>query len=217
MRILLIAMVCAAALPVPVRAQTRPVARPILNDAPGLSLRPFVVGAMERFTAHETFAAIFGRPIQPTWGGGVQLAFRSGFYIDVTASRFQKTGERAFFHEGEGFGLGVPLTVKVTPLEVTVGARTRATRAVFPYVGAGIGTYRYQETSAFDGEPFDARHIGYLAVGGVEIRVGRWFALSGDVQYNRVPGIIGNGGISQETGEDDLGGVAGRFRVIIGR
>ena len=213
----LIALVCTAALAAPVSGQTRPIVRPIPSDVPGLALRPFVVGGLERFTAHQTFDAVFGRPFQPNWGGGLQLAFRSGFYIDVTASRFQKTGQRAFFHEGEGFGLGIPLTVKVTPLEVTVGARTRAGSGVYPYVGAGIGTYRYQETSEFDDGPFEARHLGYLVVGGVEVRVGRWFAVSGDVQYNRVPGIIGTGGISQETAEDDLGGVAGRFRVLIGR
>jgi opacity protein-like surface antigen len=214
---ILLGVLCAAVLAAPVSGQTRPIVRPIPNDAPGLSLRPFVVGAVERFTADQTFDAVFGQPLQPTWGGGLQLAFRRGFYVDVTASRFQKTGERAFFHEGEGFGLGVPLRVKMTPLELTVGARTRATPTVFPYIGAGIGTYRYEETSEFDDAPFNARHNGYLVVGGVEARVDRWFAVSLDLQYTRVPGIIGSGGVSQEIGEDDLGGFAGRFRVIVGR
>jgi len=213
----LIALLCTAALASPVSGQTRPVARPALNDTPGLALRPFVAVALEQFTADQTFEAVFGQPFQPTWGGGLQLAFRSGLYFDVTVSRFQKTGQRAFFHDGEGFGLGIPLTVKLTPIEVTIGARTRATSRVFPYLGAGVGSYRYEETSEFDDGPFEARHVGYLVVGGVEVRVGRWFAVSGDVQYNRVPGILGSGGVSQETGEDDLGGVAGRFRVIVGR
>jgi hypothetical protein len=37
-----------------------------------------------------------------------------------------------------------------------------------------------------------------------------------DVQYTTVPGILGEGGISQELGEDDLGGVAVRFRFVLG-
>jgi hypothetical protein len=37
------------------------------------------------------------------------------------------------------------------------------------------------------------------------------------VQYTHVPGIIGSGGVSQDAGESDLGGVAARFRVVFGR
>ena len=59
--------------------------------------------------------------------------------------------------------------------------------------------------------------MGYLIVGGAEFRVSRWVAVSGDLQFTRVPGILGEGGISKETGETDLGGTAGRFRLIIGR
>ena len=65
--------------------------------------------------------------------------------------------------------------------------------------------------------PFDKRHVGYLVVGGVEFRVSGWVAVSGDAQYTHVSGIIGSGGVSKEAGESDLGGIAGRFRVIIGR
>ena len=35
--------------------------------------------------------------------------------------------------------------------------------------------------------------------------------------YARVPGILGKGGVSREVGEHDLGGIAGRVRVILGR
>lgn len=187
------------------------------NDAPSLSLRPFFVYAGERFTAHETFDTVFSQSFQSLYGGGLQLAFRSGFYVDVTASQLKKTGQRAFFFEGQGFPLGIPLTATLTPFEVSAGGRFWATPRFFPYLGAGVGTYRYQEASEFDDGDFAARHVGYLVVGGAEFRLSRWFAVSGDVQYTRVPGILGEGGISKETGETDLGGTAGRFRVIVGR
>ena len=200
-------------------AQVRPpatVARP--TEAPARSLRPFFVYTGEQFTAHETFDTVFGEPFQSLYGGGLQLAFASGFYVDVSASRFKKTGQRAFFFEGQGFPLGIPLTATLTPFEVSAGARLRASSRFFPYVGAGVGTYRYEESSEFDdGGEFEIRHVGYLIVGGAEIRLSRWVAVSGDVQFTRVPGILGEGGISKETGETDLGGIAGRFRLIIGR
>lgn len=200
-------------------AQIRPpVAVSASTAAPTLSLRPFFVYAGEQFTAHQTFDAVFGQPFQPLYGGGLQVVFRSGFYIDVTASRFKKTGQRAFFFEGQGFPLGIPLTATLTPFEVSAGGRFRGSPRFFPYVGVGVGTYRYQESSEFDdGGDFDVRHVGYLIVGGAEFRLGRWVAVSGDLQFTRVPGILGEGGVSKETGETDLGGTAGRFRIIVGR
>ena len=67
------------------------------------------------------------------------------------------------------------------------------------------------------GDNVDARHVGYLVAGGAEIRVGQWLGLSGDLQYTHVPGILGKSGISQHYGEDDLGGLSLRFRVLVGR
>jgi opacity protein-like surface antigen len=203
------ALLCAVAMATPASAQAP-------DDPPALARLLFVVSE-QSFSARKTFETVFGKSRQPFWGGGLSVAFRNGFYVDVIASRFRKTGERAFFSDGQGYRLGIPLTVTVTPLEVTAGGRFRVTPRVFPYVGAGVGSYRYQETSEFDDGPLDMRHVGYLVVGGVELRLSRWVAVSGDAQYTRVSGIIGSGGISKDAGESDLGGTAGRFRVIVGR
>jgi len=215
-KITIIAFLCTAATAAPASAQApRPPLRS--NEPPRLSLRPFFLVTEQRFSAHKTFETVFGTSAQPFWGGGLSVAFRNGFYFDVTASRFKKTGERAFFFEGQGYKLGIPFTVTVTPLEVTAGQRSQITPRVFAYVGFGVGSYRYQETSEFDDAPFDKRHIGYLIAGGVEFRVSRWVGVSGDAQYTHVSGIIGSGGVSKDAGESSLGGPAGRFRVIIGR
>ena len=212
----LIVFVLAASVAAPASAQVRrPPLRP--NDAPAVSLRPFFVFAGESFSARKTFETVFGKSSQPFWGGGLNVTFRRGFFFDVIASRFKKVGQRAFFFEGQGYGLDIPLTVTVTPLEVTAGGRFRVTPRVVPYAGAGVGSYHYQESGAFDDGPFEKRHVGYVVVGGVEVRLSRWVAVSGDAQYTRVAGIIGSGGVSKEAGESNLGGTAGRFRVIIGR
>jgi hypothetical protein len=209
-------LICALAMAAPAAAQVRrPVFRP--NDPPSISLRPFFLASEQRFSARKTFETVFGKSAQPFWGGGLSVAFRNGFYVDVTASRFKKTGERAFFFEGQGYPLGIPLTVTVTPIEVTAGQRSRITPRMFLYTGFGVGSYRYQETSQFDDGPFEKRHVGYLVAAGLEFRVSRWVGVSGDAQYTYVSGIIGTGGVSKEAGENKLGGIAGRFRVIVGR
>jgi opacity protein-like surface antigen len=147
------------------------------------------------------------------------VAFRNGLFADLTVSRLKATGERAFRFEGQNFGLGIPLTVTETPVEVSGGYRFRISPRLVPYVGAGIGSYSYEETSDFStaDENLKTSHAGYLVTGGAEFRLGRWLGLTADVQYTHVPGILGDGGISKEADENDLGGVAARFRVIVGR
>ena len=86
-------------------------------------------------------------------------------------------------------------------------------------VGAGLGSYGYRETSEFSdaGENVDTRHSGTVLNGGAEFRLHRWVGLGADVQYTHVPGILGLGGVSQQAGENDLGGVAVRVKLVVGR
>ena len=208
----------------PLAAQTRLVQRPRVftsSDEPAISPRVFVMAAKQQFSATTTFDAVFGAPAQPFWGGGGEVVFRGGLFVDVSASQFKKTGQRAFVSNGETFRLGIPLTATITPVELTGGYRIRLRNheTLIPYVGAGVGWYHYQETSSFSdsSENTDARHNGYLANAGIEFRVHRLVGLAGDVQYTHIPGILGDGGISKDAKENDLGGIAARFKLVIGR
>jgi len=203
--------------------RTAPVFRPaprVVPDPP-LSLRPFVMGSEEAFAAVETFKGIFGHSYEPFFGGGLQVVFKGKYYVEVNASRFNKTGQRAFRNNGQTFGLGIPLTATITPLEVLGGYRfkPRQMPRVRPYVAGGIAWYSYKETSEFvdAADNLDTQHAGFAAQAGVEFRLHRWVGLSGDVEFTRVSGILGQGGLSKEVGESDLGGMAARFRLIIGR
>lgn len=195
--------------------------------AQSVAVRPFFLFSEQRFAASESFDAVFGGSVEPFIGGGAQLALANGLFVDVTISRFKKIGERAFQFDGDTFQLGIPLTATLMPIEVTGGFRFgarkktstgRAPRLV-PFVGGGIGSYHYQEASDFSvsGDDVDLRSVGFLAVGGAELRVHSWIVVSADVQFTHVGGILGDNGISKDTGEKDLGGIAARFRVIIGR
>ena len=217
----LIACALAVLIAAPLAAQTGRPATSSAEDTPKLSLRPFFVATEESFAAKTTFKAAFGQSMEPFFGAGAQLSMRNGVFVEVGASRFRKSGQRAFVSNGQTFQLGIPLTATITPFEITAGYRFGASksRRVIPYAGVGVGRYSYQETgdAAADGDNVDTHHSGYLAVGGVEFRVHRWIALSADAQYTRVPGILGAGGVSQDAGETDLGGIAARFKVLVGR
>ena len=123
---MLLAMACAA----PAAAQ----------DDPPLSIRPFAFGSVQSFAAVDTFDAVFGRSYDPFFGGGVQAVFGGTFYVELSASRFRQTGQRAFISGGQKFRLGIPLTATIVPFEVSGGYRFRFSPRVRPYVGVGVGS-----------------------------------------------------------------------------
>jgi hypothetical protein len=208
----------------PAPPPTRPAPRrvlPPLPPEPPISFRPFVMGAEDAFAATETFKAIFGKSYAPFLGGGLQVAFHGKYYLEVGASRFHQTGQRVFRNNGQNFNLGIPLSATITPVEITGGYRFRPRQLprLRPYVGGGLTSYAYEETSQFagTGENLTTRHSGLVGVGGVEFRVHRYVGISADVELSHVTGILGQGGISKDVGESDLGGISARFRLIVGR
>ena len=187
------------------------------DTPPAVAFRPFFLATFKTSRPSETFKAAFGRATQPFFGGGLDIAFRNGIFVDLTASRFSRNGQRAFVFNGQTYRLGIPLTATEIPIEVSGGYRFAAWRRIRPYAGGGVGSYSYKETSDFSasGDNVDVWHAGYLVVGGAEVRVNSWVAVAVDVQWTHVPGILGTGGLSQGA-ENDLGGIAPRLRVIIG-
>jgi hypothetical protein len=185
------------------------------------SARLFFVATEQSFAAKTTFDAAFGKSMAPFFGGGLQVAIRNGVFVEFGISRFKKTGQRAFLNNGQAFPLGIPLTATITPLELSAGYRFGAAgmSRFIPYAAAGIGRYGYREESDFavEGDNVDAHHIGYLASGGVEVRVHRWVGIAVDAQYTHISGILGEAGISKDAGETNLGGIAGRVKILIGR
>jgi len=144
---------------------------------------------------------------------------RGSLFAEASISRFRRDGERAFASEDGGFGVGIPLTVTIVPMEVAAGYRFRPGRfAITPYVGGGFGIYRYREESpsAEPGEDLDVRRVGWLVLLGAERRLHRQVAITADLRYTHVPGILGQGGLSQAMGESNLGGIAARLRVMLG-
>jgi Outer membrane protein beta-barrel domain len=187
--------------------------------AQDLSFRPYAMFAEQKFDAAKTFTAVFGDASGSFWGGGVNVTQDDRFYLDVGASRFKRTGQRAFVNNGTTFPTGIALTASVTPLEFSAGYRFMKGSRIRPYAGGGVGIYRYQETSDFqaDGEAVDTRHAGAIVEGGAEFRFHPWVGASADVHYTHVPGILGDAGISKDEGESNLGGFSFRVRFIVGK
>jgi hypothetical protein len=206
-----------------VRPHPRSPARPALPPppAPAFAVRLFADGGVDRFTASRSFNAIFGEDSGPIFGGGGEVVLRGRWFLRVDAWRFKAEGERAVRVENQTFRLGIPLTVTILPIEVDAGYRRPLgrTRAWIPYIGAGVSTHSYKETSAFStgDENVNERFTGYQILGGFEYRLHRVVGIAGEVQYTTVPDAIGAGGLSAEFDENDLGGVVVRARLLFGR
>jgi hypothetical protein len=218
-RAALISALASVVLPAVASAQTRAVA--VAPSQPPFAVRLFGDAGVDRFAAARSFNAIFGRDSGPVFGGGGEIVLKSGWFVRVGAWRLKQEGERAVRLENQTFKLGIPLTVTILPVEVSAGYRfAMGRRRIFiPYVGGGVSSHGYKETSAFaePGENVNERFTGYQALGGVEYRLHRLFALAGEVQYTTVPDALGAGGLSAEFDERDLGGVVVRARLIFGR
>lgn len=184
-------------------------------------IRGFADVGATTFTAAESFETILGSASGVVVGGGVEAALPFGLFVNLRASRFEQRGERVFLFQGERFGLGIPTTVSVTPIEVTGGYRVDRGQRLIPYGGGGVGRHRYEETSEFaeDDENVRESFTGYHLLGGVEVRLQRWIAAAGELQWSTVPDALGQdpNGVASEFDETDLGGVTVRVKVVIGR
>jgi hypothetical protein len=186
-----------------------------------VSLRGFADVGSTTFAAKESFSAITGTNSGIVFGGGAEVGGWSGLFVSVRASRFKKDGERVFLFEGQRFALGVPVTITITPVEVSGGWRFNRGGAFAPYAAGGIGFHRYRETSDFaiEGEDVDERFTGLQVLGGLEARLTRLIAAAGEVQWTSVPDALGSdpNSVAASFDEHDLGGLTVRVKVVIGR
>jgi len=175
-----------------------------------------------RFSAAHSFDAVLGTHRGVVFGGGVDVVLPSAIFVGVRASRFQKNGTRVFVLNDQVFDLGIPLTVRVVPIQVTGGYRFKVGRRhVVPYLGGGVGWFRYTESSDFadDSENVVETFTGYHVLGGAELRVSRNVGIAGEAEWSIVPNALGQepSGVSSAFDETNLGGVTFRVKVVVGR
>jgi hypothetical protein len=186
-----------------------------------LILRGFADVGSTTFDAGESFTAVLGGDRGTVFGGGGEAVFPQRIFVGIRASRFRRTGERVFLLDRERFGLGIPTTVTVTPLEFTAGYRFDYGWRVVPYAGGGVGSHRYSESSHLaDGrENTEGRFAGYHMVAGAEIRVAGWIAAAAETQWATVPDALGvdSSSVSRVFNETNLGGTTIRVKLIVGR
>jgi hypothetical protein len=185
---------------------------------PDLQVFGFGQVGLQRWRAKDTFAAVLGSAQAPMFGAGVQARIHGQILVEGSIDYFKRNGERVFVHEGEVFKLGIRDTVRVMPVAMTVAYRERTRRFAY-YGGVGFGKYLYKEDSDFadPAENISERFTSYHVVGGVELGGRGVIKTAFEVQYTTVPDALGTSGASKSFGENDLGGLQVRARLLVGR
>jgi opacity protein-like surface antigen len=188
------------------------------SEEPLFGVRVFGQASYVAFTAKQSFQAILGSSNGQMFGGGVYLRYGPAF-LQLSVSRYQKSGERVFQFEGRTYPLGVKDTVTVTPMVAIVGVRLLKRGRVGVYVGGGVGAYSFKESSDFEdpSEGVDKSFTSYHAIAGVEIYVSSWAALALEGHYASVPNAIGQGGVSSSFAETNLGGAGAQVKLLLGK
>jgi hypothetical protein len=171
-----------------------------------------------RMAASNTGSALFGSDDGATFGGAVRYTFWRGAFAAAGARTFSKDGQRVFVATPSSAvqKLGFPLTMRTTPIFVSLGYRFRDGRLIVPYVSAGGTITKYHETSTVAGESFDESlsKTGFLGAVGVEVGRGLLrFAAEGG--WSTVPSAIGKAGVSKVYGEDDVGGSYALGKLVL--
>ncbi|MPZ21318.1 MAG: hypothetical protein GEV06_25980 [Luteitalea sp.] len=192
--------------------------------------------------ASQTFDATVGSANAVEYGASGGVLLPRGFFVEVDVSHMEKDGERVFVDDGAVFGLGIPLTVSMTPIDLTAGYRlaggesppqprsagsssqeqagrrsARRRLPFVPYVGGGVGWLAYKETSDFAAgdEDVDERFTSYHLLGGVEVPIWRVLGVAAEARYRWVPDALGESesSVSEVFGETNLGGFLFRVKL----
>jgi hypothetical protein len=113
-----------------------------------------------------------------------------------------------------------PVTAaKPQPARTAQPAPTSCDPKFIPYAGGGFSLVQYRETSDSSdaSDDVDERFNGFHIIGGGEYRVVRWMAVGGEVMWSSVADALGAGGVSAAFDENNLGGLAFRLKVTLGR
>ena len=114
--------------------------------------------------------------------------------------------------------MGIPWQATFVPVDLAAGWSWSG-GAVSPYVGGGATLVSYRERSDFaqSGDDVSERKAGPVILAGIDVPLGPWIRVGGEVRYRWVSDVLGAGGVSDVFDEDQLGGVSTAVRVSVGR
>ena len=218
-------LLAVAATPTLVHAQDRPAPRAAAASDRRLGLDVFGGAGLSFPAAKDSFDAVGLSSKAFDVGGGARVTgLWRRLFVQVAMARWSDSGERAFVAaDGTTFPLGIPLDVKATFIDGTVGVKDVVRKSTgrvsyLHYVGAGAGVVQFKESSPFaePGDDLDTSKPSYHVLAGVEVPIAGWLAVAIDGRYRYIPDLLGDDGASGVLGEDSLGGFQASVGLRVG-
>jgi opacity protein-like surface antigen len=185
---------------------------------PGSGYRVYFTVNRISFAARRTFDAVLGTSALTAMGGGGEYRFWKGLFVRGAISTASAEGSRAFIVNEEVVPLGIPLRVRLTPVEIAAGWRyvLDRSRRYVAYGGGGLIAARFSQTSDFadSDENTNQWFNGYVVSGGIDVRLRGSMTAGAEVQYRTLPDALGAESIGEAFEENDLGGFV--LRLLIG-
>ena len=178
--------------------------------------RAYVFDDATFMAASQTFKATVNESRLSSLGGGADVGITRHIFAHLSIESMSRDGSRAVIDNGKAFSLGIPLTVKLRPVDIGAGWQLTPHGRLGSHAGGGLSLQTYDETGAF-AQPGDDVHMtnhGFFVFGGVDVTIARWLVAGADAEYRSIPNAIGAGGISLVYGESNLGG--GLVRGLVG-
>src|SRR5262245_29631846 len=117
------------------------------SSSSGIGIRAYGIFEVNSIAAKDSFEAVLGTSQLTAPGVGVEATnLWKGIFARFTAASTSKDGSRVFVNNGQAFPLNIPLTVKMTPIEVGGGWRFALKGRLTPYGGASFVSLGYEET-----------------------------------------------------------------------
>jgi hypothetical protein len=100
---------------------------------------------------------------------------------------------------------------------MTFGYKFGRSDTARPYAGGGYGLYMFKEQADFarPGDDFSQNFGGFHILGGADLFRQRRISAAVEARYAWVRDALGEGGVSKEFGESDLGGFALKAKVVV--
>jgi len=181
--------------------------------------RAYAIAEGERMSATKSFHAVLGKSTLTSIGFGVEAdGLSNGGFVRFALTHTSNRGTRVFVDSSQNvYSLHVPLTVRVTPVEIGGGWRFSPRGSAAPYLGVALLLQRYQETSSLAGtdEDIDVTDKGSTLFGGVGIGI-KFARIAVEGQYRAIFKPTPVAGVFQQLAEKNLGGAVFRLSLGIG-
>ena len=188
----------------PVVAQTDAPAEP---EKDGITWRAGIRFGDHDFTeAEQSVDAVFGGDSASMVGVQLEAQFSKGFFLGLSYESGDVSGKRVvLIPNAPPIQTNIDETLDIEPLRVTAGWMFRKDEAWAPVVGAGLTSLSWSEEGG--GESVSGSDTGYHLMGGIRYQRTR-FSIGGEIEMSSASGSVGEGGVTQFFGEDDLGGTS---------